>query len=270
MAGKEGRTRSDRLDACYARHFIQKHPMLLSSWVFLLPIGPVVCRAWTTTTPTTRPNNRPSWSSYYSGHHHRRERRRRRDYCGRRTMTPPPPRLLSMTTTSPSYALFDDDDASSPSIVPPMPFRDETSFVLAGELPRVIASSSFSSSDAAESTPSSPMRQSPSSPHPLLSPPRAIPNPYGWMRDDTRTNDTVLDHLRAENEYGKRMTSHLDDLREGLYREVSKCLSSVVFFVSFFLFTSLSRFNHSQYDDVQLFVSSSCRASRKPITAPRR
>ena len=96
---------------------------------------------------------------------------------------------------------------------PPIAYRDETDFVLAGELP-------FSTEDD-DATPTTLLRQSPSSPHPLLSPPRRIPNPYGWMRDDTRTNTTILDHLHAENEYGQQTTSQLADLREKLYQEVS-------------------------------------------------
>ena len=39
------------------------------------------------------------------------------------------------------------------------------------------------------------------------------------MRDDTRTNETVLNHLHAENAYGEQITSHLADLREKLYQE---------------------------------------------------
>lgn len=95
------------------------------------------------------------------------------------------------------------------TIIPPVPHRDESSYVLAGDVSILNKPSSI--------------RQSPSSPYPLLSPPRRIPNPYGWMRDDTRTNATVLDHLRAENEYSQQMTEHLEGLREELYREVS-CL----------------------------------------------
>ena len=90
---------------------------------------------------------------------------------------------------------------------PPEPFRNETSFVLAGDV-------------SAEDGESAPIRQSASSPYPLLSPPKKIPNPYGWMRDDTRTNETVLNHLHAENEYGEQMTSHLKDLREEIYEEI--------------------------------------------------
>jgi hypothetical protein len=92
---------------------------------------------------------------------------------------------------------------------PPIPFRDESSFVLAGDV---------SSSD--ESSPI--IRQSPSSINPLLSPPRKVSNPYGWMRDESRTNETVLNHLHAENDYCERMMSHLKELREELYHEVSK------------------------------------------------
>ena len=95
------------------------------------------------------------------------------------------------------------------TIIPPVPHRDESSYVLAGDVSILNKPSSI--------------RQSPFSPYPLLSPPRRIRNPYGWMRDDTRTNATVLDHLRAENEYSQQMTEHLEGLREELYQEVS-CL----------------------------------------------
>ena len=105
----------------------------------------------------------------------------------------------------------DEDELSSlPTIPPrpPMPFRDESSFILAGDVP---------------SSESSPMiRQSPSSTNPLLSPPRKVSNPYGWMRDESRTNETILNHLHSENEYCDRMMSHLEELREELYLDVSK------------------------------------------------
>lgn len=113
---------------------------------------------------------------------------------------------------------------STLQIRPPVAHRDELSYVLAGD---VSAPSSSSSSQSFDSNALAPLpipmflRQSPSSPHPLLSPPRRIPNPYGWMRDDTRTNTTILNHLHAENEYSRRMTAHLDGLREQLYQEVS-------------------------------------------------
>ena len=100
-----------------------------------------------------------------------------------------------------------DDDDALPKPKPPVPFRDETSFILAGELP---ADTSAEEEDGASSPP--PLRQSISSTNSLLSPPRKIPNPYGWMRDDTRTNQTVLDHLHAENEYGKKGEDQIDSL----------------------------------------------------------
>jgi hypothetical protein len=105
----------------------------------------------------------------------------------------------------------DEDELSYLPMIPPrppMPFRDEYSFVLAGDVP------------SSESSPI--IRQSPSSINPLLSPPRKVSNPYGWMRDESRTNETVLNHLHAENDYCERMMSHLEELREELYHEVSK------------------------------------------------
>ncbi|EED95729.1 predicted protein, partial [Thalassiosira pseudonana CCMP1335] len=42
---------------------------------------------------------------------------------------------------------------------------------------------------------------------------------YGWMRDESRANRTVLDHLHAENEYREQMTRHLNETHEELYQE---------------------------------------------------
>ena len=86
---------------------------------------------------------------------------------------------------------------------PPVAFRNESSFVLAGDIGTNIA-----------------LRQSPSSPYPLLTPPRPIPDPYGWLRDDSRSNKTVLAHIHSENEYTYQMTSHLEPLRNKLYQEL--------------------------------------------------
>ncbi|EJK71906.1 hypothetical protein THAOC_06609, partial [Thalassiosira oceanica] len=41
-------------------------------------------------------------------------------------------------------------------------------------------------------------RQSNDSTEKLLDPPVAVPDPYGWLRDDKRTKKEVLDHLKAE------------------------------------------------------------------------
>lgn len=96
---------------------------------------------------------------------------------------------------------------------PPVPFRDENAFILAGELP--VEEAQPQDDDASPP----PIRQSKLSNNPLLSQPRRVPNPYGWMRDDSRTNATVLNHLREENEYTRLMTQHLDGLAEELYEE---------------------------------------------------
>ena len=48
---------------------------------------------------------------------------------------------------------------------------------------------------------------------------RTIKDDYFWLRDDTRTSEKVLNHLRKENQYATRHTAHLDDLRKSLYEE---------------------------------------------------
>jgi oligopeptidase B len=104
-----------------------------------------------------------------------------------------------------------DDDVSSAitrgNPTPPIPFRDDESYILAGNV----------TAEAATESPK--LCQSASSSHPLLNPPRPIPNPYGWMRDESRANRTVLDHLHAENEYREQMTRHLNETHEELYQE---------------------------------------------------
>jgi oligopeptidase B len=87
---------------------------------------------------------------------------------------------------------------------PPIAKREEDRVVLAGKLPPN----------------SNLIRQSESSTHSLLDPPRPIPDPYGWIRDDTRTNSDVVNHLKAENAYTEQVTHHLADLRESLYNEM--------------------------------------------------
>eukprot|EP00986_Skeletonema_menzelii_P012416 scaffold6832_cov81-Skeletonema_menzelii.AAC.39 len=114
-----------------------------------------------------------------------------------------------------SNLLLDSSSASSAidgdkKPAPPVPFRDENAFVWAGELPGEALQDNSSPP---------PIRQSKLSRNPLLSPPRRLPNPYGWMRDDSRTNATVLNHLLEENLYTRLMTQHLDGLTEQLYQE---------------------------------------------------
>jgi len=88
-------------------------------------------------------------------------------------------------------------------ITAPIPRRDETLVTLAGK----VLTTNF-------------IRQSEESENALLDPPRSVPNPYGWMRDDKRENVEVLDHLKLENEYTTRITEHLSPLREELYEEM--------------------------------------------------
>ena len=56
----------------------------------------------------------------------------------------------------------------------------------------------------------------------LLSPPASFPDPYHWMRDETRKSEEVLSHLEKENEYTTKITEHLAPLRETLYNEMLK------------------------------------------------
>ena len=103
----------------------------------------------------------------------------------------------------------DDDvgggDGGAPRPRPPRPFRDESASVLAGRV-----------GSGATAAP----RQSPSSTGTLLDPPRSIPDPYGWMRDESRTDRRVLDHLIEENGHAADATGHLAGLRDRLYDEV--------------------------------------------------
>ncbi|KAL7520807.1 hypothetical protein ACHAWX_005510 [Stephanocyclus meneghinianus] len=109
-------------------------------------------------------------------------------------------RCISTTSHPSSSRNADQSNDNVPRT--PIAFRNESSFVLAGDIGTNI-----------------PLRQSPSSPHALLSPPRCIPDPYAWMRDESRADPKVLSHLHAESEYTRRMTRHLDSLRDELYRE---------------------------------------------------
>jgi hypothetical protein len=86
---------------------------------------------------------------------------------------------------------------ASPS--PPIPRRDENRVVYAGIGPS--------------------LRQSNDSSELLMDPPMPISDPYGWMRDDDRTDGEILKYLTDENEYSKKVTEHLGGLQEDLYGE---------------------------------------------------
>jgi len=99
---------------------------------------------------------------------------------------------------------------------PPVARRDEDGYILAGKL-----SPSDAGYYADKDKKDKPLiRQSVGSTEKLLDPPVKISDPYGWMRDESRTVPEVLDHLKNENAYTEQMTSHLEDLRVELYKEM--------------------------------------------------
>jgi hypothetical protein len=104
------------------------------------------------------------------------------------------------TTSSSTSSSSMTSSASKPSTIrPPLPRRDESRVVYAGIGPNI--------------------RQSNESTESLMDPPVSIPDPYGWMRDDDRTNEEVRTYLKAENDYSKAMTEHLGGLQAELYDE---------------------------------------------------
>ena len=44
-------------------------------------------------------------------------------------------------------------------------------------------------------------------------------DPWFWLRDDTRKNEEILNHLRKENAYTEQKTEHLEKFRKNLYDE---------------------------------------------------
>jgi oligopeptidase B len=108
-------------------------------------------------------------------------------------------------------------EPTSPGTQPPQPptaRRDESRVVYAGKV--------VSTEDSDNTLP----RQSESSTEALLDPPMAIPDPYGWLRDDERkTGDSeVYQHLLAEKEYTTQITAHLEPLRKTLYEELKSSI----------------------------------------------
>ena len=119
----------------------------------------------------------------------------------------------SMTAAS---TIANNNNNNNNKIVPPIPRRDENRVVYAGVAP--------SSNWDTKKIP----RQSNDSTEKLLDPPVPIPDPYGWMRDDDRTNTEVLQYLHAENEYSMEVTKHLKGLQEELYNDfLSRCVRNI-------------------------------------------
>jgi oligopeptidase B len=144
--------------------------------------------------------------------------------------------------TSLHATLKDADVPNDNKPQPPVAFRNESSYVLAGAIDN-----------------NTTLRQSPSSPYPLLYPPRAVPDPYGWMRDDSRTNATVLAHLEAENEYCRQMTEHLTSLREELYQEFISYTGETDYTCP----TAMGEYWYYEIFEKGLSYPRSCRAPRK-------
>jgi oligopeptidase B len=57
-------------------------------------------------------------------------------------------------------------------------------------------------------------------PFEVQSPNGARPDPYYWLRDDSRSKPAVLEYLTAENEYAAKVTAHTRPLQEKLYGEI--------------------------------------------------
>mmetsp|Transcript_38696 Transcript_38696/g.83369 ORF Transcript_38696/g.83369 Transcript_38696/m.83369 type:complete len:862 (+) Transcript_38696:40-2625(+) len=121
-------------------------------------------------------------------------------------------RSTSVVAAAITVTVSDNDEQHDPivSLSPPIARREENRVVYAGIAPP-------------QWDPTLP-RQSANSTNPLLNPPNPIPDPYGWIRDDTRTNPEILHHLTAENEYTQNYTSHLKGLRDTLYEELVSSL----------------------------------------------
>ena len=99
---------------------------------------------------------------------------------------------------------------SSSSMIPPVARRDENCVVMAGK--------------GEDDEKKKMIRQLEGSSKPLLDPPRAVSDPYGWLRDESRTSEEVLEHLKLENDYTKEMTSHRKEFQDTLYQELKSYL----------------------------------------------
>uniref|UniRef100_A0A7S4QT86 Prolyl endopeptidase n=1 Tax=Ditylum brightwellii TaxID=49249 RepID=A0A7S4QT86_9STRA len=97
--------------------------------------------------------------------------------------------------------------------VPPTARREEDRYILAGKLAET--EPNYLAPDGKPLA-----RQSDSSPNALLDPPVKVSDPYGWLRDESRTVPEVLEHLNNENAYTEHLTAHLSDLRSDIYQEM--------------------------------------------------
>ena len=106
--------------------------------------------------------------------------------------------------------------ASSSSVpAPPIIRRDEDRFVWIGKAV---------DDDPNNNNNNNVLRQAEDSKDSLLDPPVALLDPYGWMRDDSRTREEVLNHLHAENSFTEQITSSSAVLQEEIYQDFLRML----------------------------------------------
>jgi len=107
--------------------------------------------------------------------------------------------------------------ASSSVPTPPIIRRDEDRFVWIGKV---------ADDDEDPYKNNNVLRQAEDSKEPLLDPPVALLDPYGWMRmrDDSRTKEEVLNHLHAENAFTEQITSSSAFLQEEIYQDFLRML----------------------------------------------
>jgi oligopeptidase B len=87
--------------------------------------------------------------------------------------------------------------------------------LLASAVSTVVAGCAGAPSTTAPAPPVAPQK-----PHDVVSPHGTRPDPYYWMRDDTRASPEVLAHLAAENAYKDAMLAPTRALQQRLYDEI--------------------------------------------------
>jgi len=123
----------------------------------------------------------------------------------------------SFLSSSLSATMNSNDNNNIPKSVtktPPMAKRDSTLYVPAGKLDPQVHTHLFGEKEKKQ-----PLLRQSNPQNPLLDPAIHIPDPYGWMRDESRTNTDILNHLEDENTYTKACTEHLQSLQKELYDE---------------------------------------------------
>lgn len=113
-------------------------------------------------------------------------------------------RLLAATDEGYFGHILDSKDDKVDTTLPPEIKRDESNVCYAGNY----------------HTPE--LRQAEGSTEPLVDPPKAVPDPFGWMRDETREDPIVLDHLMTENNWTQKVMAPMENLQQELYDELGE------------------------------------------------